>query len=133
VHHPQHVPALPGQQEDAMVTVSYNLEKYSRPGSPLSCKTFTVREVNSRDEDVAQAAAKAKGKEGIGSIMDELYRMSFVEVDGQAKSADNPFVEWDVFNVRTRTMMIRAWQKLNAVNQEDAEDFLKAGTLNPTP
>jgi acyl-CoA reductase-like NAD-dependent aldehyde dehydrogenase len=116
-----------------MVTVSYDISKYARPGSPLSCKTFTVREVTSKDEDIAQAAAKGKGKEGISAIMDEMYRMSFTEVDGQVKNADNPFAEWDTFNVRTRTMMIRAWQKLNAVNQEDAEDFLKAGTLNPMP
>ena len=116
-----------------MLTVTYDISKYARQGSPLSCKTFTVREVNSKDEDIAAASAKAKGKEGIGAVMDELYRLAFTEVDGQPRSADNPFVEWDTFNVRTRTMMIRAWQKLNAVNQEDAEDFLKAGTLNPTP
>lgn len=116
-----------------MVTVSYNIEKYARPGAPLSCKTFTVREVNSKDEDLAAAAARAKGKEGIGAVMDELYRMSFVEVDGQPRNADAPFVEWDSFNTRTRTMMIRAWQKLNALSQEDSEDFLRAGTLNQMP
>jgi hypothetical protein len=116
-----------------MVTVSYNIEKYSRADSPLSCKTFTVREINSRDEDTAAATARANGKEGIGAIMDEMYRLSFTEVDGVAMSADNPFKAWDTFNVRTRTMMIRAWQKLNAVSSEDSEGFLKAGTLNPTP
>ena len=68
-----------------MVTISYDITRFNKQSAPLTCKTFTVREVTSKDEDVASANAKAKGKDG--SVLDELIRLSVTEVDGQAKDA----------------------------------------------
>lgn len=108
-----------------MFTVSYDIARFNRPDAPLSCKTFTVREVNSKDEDVAALNAKAKGKDG--QVMDELIRLSVTEVDGEPKSPESPFMAWDTWNTRTRTMVIRAFQKLNAVSKEESDDFLSTG------
>jgi hypothetical protein len=110
-----------------MVTIKYDISKYHREDAPLSCKTFTVREVTSKDEDVASASAKAKGKDG--QVMDELIRLSVTEVDGKDKSPESPFVEWDGFNIRTRTFIIRAFQKLNAMAKDEGDDFLSTGSV----
>jgi hypothetical protein len=111
-----------------MITLRYNLENKKH----VSIKSFAIRETNGKDEDRAALLARAKG--GAATMLEELVRLSLVEVDGQAVNTDPavPYVAFDEWNSRTRTFVLNAYKRLNGITEEDnAEGFLASGELIP--
>ena len=94
-----------------------------RKGSQI--KSLVVRETTGADEEVAAGWAKAKG--GTATVVDGLVRISIVEVDG--KAVEQPYGPYDKWNSRTRQYATVAWRMLNIVEDDDLEDFRKAGQV----
>lgn len=112
-----------------MVTLKFKLDgkKY------VNIKSFTIRETNGEDEDRAAMLAKAKG--GAASMMEELVRLSIVEVDGEAVNAEPgvPYAAFDKWNSKTRTFVLNAYKRLNSLSEaDDAENFLASGEVGTT-
>lgn len=106
----------------AKLTIKYDLTRFHKPTAPLSISSFTVREVDGNDEEVAAKAAKAKGT----TVYEELVRLSIAEVDGQPPAV--PFTAYDTWNSRTRGFVLSAFRNLNGIDEkEEHADFLKSG------
>jgi len=95
--------------------------KHVRAGS-LTITSFTLREVDGQDEEIAAAAAKARG--GNVSSAEELIRLSIVEVNDQP--VKQPYLAFDTWNSRARALALRAWASLNSVTEDETEAFLNA-------
>jgi hypothetical protein len=91
---------------------------------PSSCnmQEAVIRETNGVDEQQAALAASLEGERG--SLYSELIRLSIVEVDGE--KVTQPFLAMDGFNSRTRAFLIRAYESLNDVKEEELAAFLGA-------
>lgn len=101
-----------------MRKVKVSLKKYK----DMSIESFVMRELNGKDEEQASKITEAKGED---KHMNELVRMSLVEVDGEPVNVDGvPFNGLDTWSSRTRQMVSIAFQKLNTVANEDIKDFL---------
>lgn len=106
--------------------VAYDITKFSTATRPLTIKTFTVRETDGKDEDLAAMRAKSVG--GSATVLEELIKRSITEVDGKPVNTEEgvPFAAWDTWNSATRSFVTQAYQALNAIVKEDL-DFLKQG------
>lgn len=99
--------------------LKYTFDISKRRG--CSIKTFTIRETDGKDETLAAVTAKAKG-EG-ASMLEELARLSIVEVDGRPVSPESP-ADMDSWNTRTRTFVLNAFRHINGIDDEEGKDFL---------
>lgn len=100
----------------------YSNLKKRYPG--VQVDSFAVREVDGVDEEEAASAVKAKG--GNANSLEELVRLSIVEVDGGPTM--QPFLPMDRWNHKTRNMVLAAWKELNG--WEDKPDFLASGEVS---
>lgn len=85
-------------------------------------KSFVVREVNGIDEEEATNIAKAKG--GAVTPMEEMIRLSIVEVNGEP--VKHPYLAFDTWNNRARALAVQAFRSLNGTTDKEVEDFLGA-------
>lgn len=109
-----------------MLTVKHSLKGKKH----VNIESFAIREVTGKDEDRAVLMARAKG--GAATMMEELVRLSLVEVDGQPVNTDpgEPYAAFDEWNSRTRTFVLNAYKHLNSLTEEDDLDgFLKSGEI----
>jgi hypothetical protein len=86
--------------------------------------SFTMREVDGQDEEVAAGAAKARG--GSISSAEELIRLSIVAVNDQP--VKQPYLAFDTWNSRARQLALKAWTSLNGVTEEEGDAFLSAAS-----
>jgi hypothetical protein len=84
-------------------------------------KTFHMREVDGRDEELAANWAKNKG--GAASSSEELVRLSIVAVNGDP--IQQPYLKFDTWNQRARAFALRAFNDLNGFSDKEAADFLE--------
>jgi len=87
-----------------------------------SIDEIVMRETNGIDEQDAALAADGRGERG--SVMTELVRLSIVEVDGQ--KVQQPFLEMERFNSKTRALIMKAYEQLNDLPLEELSVFLAA-------
>ncbi len=91
-------------------------------GTPIN--SFTIREYDGQDEEVAANSAKAKG--GSVNVTEELIRLCITEVNGEI--VRQPYLAFDQWNGRARTFAAAAYREINGAMDEEVQDFLKAGT-----
>jgi hypothetical protein len=108
--------------------MSYDLSKFHKPGKPVSISSFTIREVDGADEELASKNQKAKG---VGTVYEELVRLSLTEVDGQPVNQDGLcYAAYDGWNSRTRGFLLTAFRNLNGIDEkEELGDFLSSGAV----
>lgn len=89
---------------------------------PAGCTIGEVvlRETNGEDEMQAMKFSKAQG--ATSSIVQELMRLAICEVDG--KPAEQPFQDDKAWNSRTRSFVLKAYLKINSVEDEEEKGFL---------
>jgi hypothetical protein len=95
--------------------------RFRFPGN-CNCKELVMRETNGIDEQQAAIASDAAGVRS--SIFQELIKLSIVEVDGQPVS--QPFVALDTWNSKTRALIIKAYEQLNNLPDDELAAFLVA-------
>jgi len=103
--------------------VRYDLErakiKRARVGK-TEIKSFSMREVDGRDEEVATNSAKARG--GSATTQEELVRLSVVAVNDV--NVEHPYLAFDTWNSRARSFSLKAFNELNGMSKEEEADFL---------
>jgi len=100
---------------------------------PARCDvaSFVIREVNGHDEQHAALQVEARG-EARTSHYNELIRLSLVEVDGEAVT--QPFLAMEEWNTRTRSLLLRGYDKVNGLEDEEVAVFLTgAEVVEPMP
>lgn len=85
-------------------------------------RSVVMRETNGHDEQ--RAAMQADAQPGRSSVFQELVRLSIVSVDGQL--VQQPFLDLDRWNSRTRALVIQAYENLNDLKDEEIAVFLAA-------
>ncbi len=94
--------------------------KRARAGK-VDLKSFHMREVDGRDEEVAANMAKNKG--GSASASEEMIRIAIVAVNGEP--VQQPYLQFDVWNQRARSLALKAFNSLNGFTQEEGDVFLE--------
>lgn len=85
-----------------------------------NCSEVVIRETDGIDEQDAAMRAESRGPRG--TIFGELVRASVVSVDG--KKVDQPFMEMERWNSRTRKLVLQGYQELNDTKDEEDAVFL---------
>jgi hypothetical protein len=91
------------------------------PGK-CSVDSVVVRETNGIDEQAAALAASTKG--GQASVYTELVRQAIVEVNGQ--KIQQPYMELEQWNSKTRALLMKAYEQVNELPDEQLSVFLAA-------
>ena len=99
--------------------IRYDLSK--KKGCNIT--SVTMIETTGEDEEVAAGWAKAKGD--AVSPAEELVRISICEVNDA--SVEQPFMDFNRWNTKTRSYVLAAWKAINIVEDSDLDDFLKTG------
>lgn len=96
---------------------------------PAGCnaESITMRETSGIDEQAAAMEADARGERT--TIYQELVRLSIVEVDG--KKVQQPFMELNGWNSKTRHLINTAYQAMNDLREDDVKVFLKSADAQP--
>ncbi len=85
--------------------------------------SFSVREIDGADEELAANYAKSKG--GVSNAGEEAVRIAIVEVNGEA--VKQPYLAFDTWNSRARSFCLNAFRSLNGTTDSEVEGFLSAG------
>lgn len=93
--------------------------KGARAGS-LVLDSFHMREIDGRDEELAAGMAAAKGGHASGS--EEMVRLSIVAVND--KPVSQPYLGFDVWNQRARSLALQAFRLLNSHTEKESDSFL---------
>lgn len=105
-------------------------QPYTRDADQKVIVAFTIKETAGPDEQYAAQRADAKNSK---STNEELIRYSIVsyerlEDDGATKIVEcnkgTPFESFDKWSTKARNFVAIAWRSINAVNDEEADDFL---------
>lgn len=96
-------------------------------GRGYSVGSFVVRELDGADELEIAMSVDTRMTSAMGGMLalmelkqQEAHRRALVEVDGKPVDIDGVgYVELDRWNQRTRTMLARAFNALNAVDGDD--------------
>lgn len=83
-------------------------------------ESFHMREIDGRDEELAAGMAAAKGGQATGS--EEMVRLAIVAVNG--KPVQQPYLGFDVWNQRARSLSLKAFRTLNSHTEKEGDDFL---------
>lgn len=83
-------------------------------------KSFHMREVDGRDEEIAANVAKSKG--GSASASEEMIRLAIVAVNGEP--VPQPYLKFDLWNQRARAFALKAFNELNGFTAEESDTFL---------
>lgn len=86
----------------------------------VDVESITIREVNGKDEELAETWSQAKGKQG--NTLVELLRLSIVKVNGVA--VPQPFGDFDGWNSRTRKFAMDAFAEINGTTKDEKDAFL---------
>ena len=87
-----------------------------------NCTEITIRETTGIDEQEAALAVETRGARS--TVYAELVRLSVVEVDGQ--KVTQPFLEAEKWNSRTRTLVMKAYETVNRLEDEEIAAFIAA-------
>lgn len=102
--------------------------KRARAGSE-ELKSFHMREVDGRDEEVAAGAAKARG--GQATTQEELVRVAIVGVNDRA--VKQPYLQFDTWNARARAFALQAFREINGMTQDEDDAFKATGEESDAP
>lgn len=121
-----------GQKGSGLLQKRYRLP----PG--CSCSEFVMRELINQDRIEAAIRTDANKTsampDDVFSIVDEklneAVRLALVSVDGEPVNTDGvPYIAMDRWTERTMTFAMRAYQDLNGIDPEEAEDFIKGAEV----
>lgn len=98
--------------------------KHARLGDGTQITTFKVRETNGEDEEIA--AKMAKAKDGV-TAAEEQAKLSITEVNGAA--VVQPYLAFDKWTSQARVAALRAFIRINGVEDKEAEGFLEAAEV----
>lgn len=104
--------------------------KYRFKNFPAGCNVndLVIRETNGEDEATALRLVKAKGGSDGASLLNELMTLSLVEVDGVPAQQPYDTSKW---NSKTRSVVMKAFLKINSVEDKAEADFL--ASVEPLP
>jgi len=83
--------------------------------------SFTLREVDGRDEELAANTAKTKG--GSVTTTEELVRYSITHVNDEP--IKQPYLQFDLWTSRARGFLLQAFREVNGFKEEESDLFLK--------
>lgn len=86
-------------------------------------KSFHMREIDGRDEEIAASMAAAKGGQATGS--EEMVRLAIVAVND--KPIAQPYLAFDVWNQRARSFSLKAFRQMNSHTEKEGDNFLATG------
>lgn len=109
--------------------LSPKAQKGSRDAEGRTIVAVTIKETTGPDEAYAAKAADAKGSKNTN---EELIRFSIVSYEYAADESAKivpcnqglPFEAFDKWSTKARNFVAVGWRSLNAVTDEDADDFL---------
>lgn len=92
-------------------------------------KELIMRETCGLDEQIAARVADSRGE--ASNVAVEMVRRSIVAVDGAP--VVQPFLQFDNWNTRTRQFVLKAYEQMNSVPEEDIAVFQGASVeLSPS-
>lgn len=90
-----------------------------------NCREFVMRETCGLDEQ--KAAKLVESRKGSTDVIQEMVRLSIVSVDGEAVL--QPFFGLDNWNTKTRQFVLKAYELMNTVPQDDMLSFQMASVV----
>ena len=105
-----------------MAQFRYDFEKAkikrARAGK-VELRSFVMREIDGRDEEVAAGYVKAKNDNT--TVTEEMVRLSIVSVNDQP--VPQPYLAFDTWNSRARIFAVKAFNEVNGMTSKEEDDF----------